>query len=363
MNPANAVPNGEEQQNTIVNSLIPPETLELICQGYQNLIPEGTQIVKYEVVQNNSIGTVTLKPATHLISGADYSVSFTRPVTDYVSSVMLSLWYSWAKYYIDHTQLGSEQKYSGNLTSDRVLTFKNPVLGNTLVPGMKVTGNGIPDDSDGSFCTITALSLDDNKQIQSVTLSELVKIGSSDTYKFNGALPIAGFDHPLVQILNLSFEDADTAMLFSQAVYQAMSAISTIPPDPKDPSPPPVPMRVLYNVIGCNVGQIPNIGQPSDNRIGSEITDKIKSVLRGVPDFQKYPESTGLWYPDPSASTGGCNFNVYNLDPFVWFVHQKLGLSGYGFSVDDDVADVGANNATNLAIAIGGLNELPTSKQ
>jgi hypothetical protein len=43
----------------------------------------------------------------------------------------------------------------------------------------------------------------------------------------------------------------------------------------------------------------------------------------------------------------------------VWFVHQRLGLSGYGFSLDDDAADIGANYATQLGISIGGLNGLP----
>lgn len=80
-------------------------------------------------------------------------------------------------------------------------------------------------------------------------------------------------------------------------------------------------------------------------------------MLRDVPDFQTYPETS--WYPDPSVSTGGCNFNVYNLDPFVWCVHKKLKMSGYGFSVDNDIADVGANNAQNLKIAIGVLKGLP----
>ncbi|HEY9662797.1 MAG TPA: hypothetical protein V6C65_30460, partial [Allocoleopsis sp.] len=142
-------------------------------------------------------------------------------------------------------------------------------------------------------------------------------------------------------------------------VYQIMSAMSTIP---LDTSQTPQPLQILYNVIGCNVGQIPFIGQDSsstqkDSLISGEITNKVKSVLRGVPDFKTDPES--FWYPDPSVPKGGCNFNVFNLDPFVWFVHKKLGLSGYGFSVDDDIADVGANKARNLKIAIGGLNGLP----
>jgi hypothetical protein len=41
----------------------------------------------------------------------------------------------------------------------------------------------------------------------------------------------------------------------------------------------------------------------------------------------------------------------------------KAGLSGYGFSFDDDAADVGANSTSTLSIAVGGLNKLPNSKE
>ena len=53
------------------------------------------------------------------------------------------------------------------------------------------------------------------------------------------------------------------------------------------------------------------------------------------PDSQWQP---GAWYPPPSKNMYNTGYNVYNLDPFVWFVHQKVGLSGYGFSFDDDVS-------------------------
>ena len=92
------------------------------------------------------------------------------------------------------------------------------------------------------------------------------------------------------------------------------------------------------------------------------IRDMIKSVLRGVSDFTKYPDNVDggnhlSWYPDPS-NRGGRGFNVFNLDPFVWFVHVQLGFSGYGFSVDDDTADVGAGGASQLQLTVidtGGL--------
>jgi hypothetical protein len=62
--------------------------------------------------------------------------------------------------------------------------------------------------------------------------------------------------------------------------------------------------------------------------------------------------------PDPKGHHGAQLFNVFNLDPFVWFVLVQLGFSGYGFSVDDDTADVGAGGASQLQLTVtetGGL--------
>jgi hypothetical protein len=94
------------------------------------------------------------------------------------------------------------------------------------------------------------------------------------------------------------------------------------------------------------------------------IRDKIKSVLRGVSDFTKYPDVVDdhgnhlSWYPNPAQPKGNQAFNVFNLDPFVWFVHVQLGFSGYGFSVDDDTADVGAGGATQLQLTVTGTGGL-----
>jgi hypothetical protein len=88
--------------------------------------------------------------------------------------------------------------------------------------------------------------------------------------------------------------------------------------------------------------------------------------MRGVYDFVKENESTGLWYPAPHLETPGATingrkawFNLYNMNPFVWFVHSKLNISAYAFSVDDDAADVAARGATIMNAAVGGL-PLPT---
>ncbi len=362
----NSGPDGDNQRAALTE--VAPGVMDVICNAPTlpcgGVLQDGTKLLKCTVNPDGGTGVVTLSQPTNPVP--DYtSCTFTyaRPASDYVSSAIISLWYSWAKYYMDQNPV-SGQQYPGEL-ADRVITFTNPVAANTLVPGMTVTGNGIPSDSDGSFCTITAVSPDAGQPIQSVTLSELAANASSGTYTFAPLEPLPGADNPLAQTFPLSFEGEDvaTALEFSRQVYQALSALSTIPNRPHNY---PLPLWVVFNTIGCNVGQIPYIGlsdNPPDDRIGTEITLRIKSILRGVPDFQapKWPETT--WYPDPSTPTGGCKFNAYNLDPFVWFVHKKLGLSGYGFSVDDDIADVGANGATNLVIAITGTNGLPNSNQ
>jgi hypothetical protein len=116
-------------------------------------------------------------------------------------------------------------------------------------------------------------------------------------------------------------------------------------------------MDLVYEAIGGNVGFLP----PNVNKltaITSDVRDLGKSVLRGVPNFLTYPDQhqpdsqwqPGFWYPPPSTSTDGTGYNVYNLDPFVWFVHQQLDLSGYGFSFDDDVSDVGAGGTSTLTV-------------
>ena len=138
------------------------------------------------------------------------------------------------------------------------------------------------------------------------------------------------------------------AFKFAASVYEAMAAENSIVTYPgKSPLLPPA-MSLIYTVIGCDVQDLPNSGNGNLNTptsVGSQVTDVIKSVLRGVYDFTQVPEfsgSTHNWYPNPATMTGGQQFNVYNLDPYVWFDHTVLNFSGYGFSVDDDTSDVGA---------------------
>lgn len=98
--------------------------------------------------------------------------------------------------------------------------------------------------------------------------------------------------------------------------------------------------------------------------------DAVKSVLRGVPyPYWNYGESQ--WYPNPNATVNGQDnpSQKYNLDPIVWFVHQDLGMAGYGFSIDDDIGNVEVPG-NGFTIAVGGLAGLqnkniynPTTQQ
>ena len=113
---------------------------------------------------------------------------------------------------------------------------------------------------------------------------------------------------------------------------------------------------LLGNIIGGNVtsGFIPN----TNLDIVNKLTVLSKSALRGVPDYTdplySDPEQ---WYPDPAFPAGGQTYNAFNLDPFVWFVHEKLGLTAYAFALDDDIGNVLVSGGSNLEFAIGGLDQ------
>jgi hypothetical protein len=141
----------------------------------------------------------------------------------------------------------------------------------------------------------------------------------------------------------------------------------------------PFSMNLVSQVIGF-YAKLPGYDRP--DRTGStlvgQVRDVVKSILRGVSDYyQQANQST--WYPSPALATPGLTsgqtFGVYSLDPYVWFVHRVLGMSGYGFSVDDDVsnptatgpllAENGSPNHTpnNLQIQFGGIGRLGNTSQ
>lgn len=313
-------------------------------------VAPGTKLSSVELdYQGQPTGRVFLSTTT-TGTHKPWVYTFTRPASDYAAGRLINLWYSWANYYVTHTSVDAQSLSAGTTVSSRVLTLTSPVAPGTLAPGMLVQGPNIP-----AGCTVTAIGADG----VSVSLSKVASAttGAPATYAFTPPQmsAILGASDPIVgPLITFTQLDPATALAFSQNVYEVMTAMSTIAPDG---SPHPLPVQLMFNVIGCNVGKLVNIQGvgPDKDAISNEIRDATKSLLRGVPDFKTDPEANGHWYPDPSVPTGGQDYNVYNLDPFVWFVHKMLGLSGYGFSVDDDVADVGANLATKLHVGIAGL--------
>lgn len=317
-------------------------------------VPAGTKVISVgERDQNANTITVTLSNTVAASTGNTFT--FTGPITDYVATTLMNLWYSWAKFYVDEYQnVAPLPNQTGTTTADgRTITLTN-ALPTTVVPGSKVTssGNNLADKT-----TVTAISADR----KTVTLSKFTTAGTTQ-FTFERPQSIAGNEE--TQPYTLTFNsgaDKDNAVAFARVVYAVMDAMSTIE---RDKSLGSLSTQIMYNVLGCNVGKVPGIGNvtngvPANAEIQDEIRDNTKSIMRGVADFRATPETTGKWYPQPDIATGGKSFNVYNLNPFVWFVHVKVGLSGYGFSVDDDVADVGAEGATQLKLVVGKVDGVP----
>jgi hypothetical protein len=113
---------------------------------------------------------------------------------------------------------------------------------------------------------------------------------------------------------------------FAGSVYEAMAAESAIPNYTAKSPLLPAPMSLVYTTLGTDTLDLPN-SNGGGSKVGSLVRDLIKSILRGVPDFTNplYSDPS-QWYPNPSRDlktgepTGGQKFNVYNLDPYVWFV-------------------------------------------
>ena len=310
-------------------------------------------------------GTITLVPTPGPITGKQ-NFTFSGAISDYAAEKLMALWYGWADYYV--TYAASLNPYvgpiqNGSLGKDtRTLTFQNSDHLTDLVAGMAVTGPpGLSPNT-----TISRVDTTTN----TVYLSTAATTANSGTYNF--ALPKPIPRSPEVKPLALDFSAAgpteqNKANQFAPVVYAVMSAFNTIPP-PTMPT-TSASLNLMQNIVGGNVSVIANIG-PALSPVWFDLTDEYrdesKSLERGVDNFGLVPESTNEWYPDPSVPTAGAKvngqpaaFNLYNLDPYVWFVHKQLGVSGYAFSLDDDAADVGAFPSSTLKINIGGLAGLP----
>lgn len=300
---------------------------------------------------------------------------FFRPVDDYASTAMIRLWFSWANHYLKLTENTPSQTVVGSVvTNAATLRFGAPVSG--LVEGMQVTGPGLdhPDPAQEKGGVVILSVAGDQR---SVVLSQLAReshsLAEGRTYSFvkPQPLPVTPAGLYTFNFAKDPVEPARVPAEFAKKVYLVMAAMAQIPKNPDPTTKTPHVLDLMNNVIGGNMGFIFDTNErrfATDGlSISATIRDMIKSVLRGVTDFTRFAEfdtdGAQAWYPDPAVPRGGLSFNAYNLDPFVWFVHVKLGFSGYGFSLDDDTADVGAGEATRLMVTVGGIGGLPNTNQ
>jgi hypothetical protein len=332
-----------------------------------NPIQDGTTVTSVD----KTAGSVTLsKPL--VAPSNDCAFQFTRPVDDYASDAMIKLWYSWAQYYRAHWKdktpsAPTETTILGSIDAmTATLTFKEAHY--ELVEGMAVKGPGLDEaETERGKHQGDAVILEIAPDKKSVILSQVVaKAFTNQEYTFLEPksllwTPTANGDpgYPLIVFDPSKFSgepEWHNPYDFSQQVYLIMASMNQIG-EPNNDS----VSKYMQDIVGANMGFIfTNEAKKSydADEVTSMIRDMIKSVLRGVTDFTKFPDAIDdkgqhtVWYPDPAEGHGGQAFNVFNLDPFVWFVHVVLGFSGYGFSVDDDTADVGAGGASHLQLTI-----------
>ncbi len=334
----------------VVNGVIVSIGLNPANAGNGYTSPPQVEIIDPTGKGQGAVASATITGGTAIVqlakgrtlpTGVGLSYIFQRTGSDYASTDITNLWYSWAQYYVNQYKNFAPELTQGSLvylpigTGSPVLT--NQIALNALPPvplavGMTVTATGIPAGT-------TILKIVG----KTVYLSQIPAAGApvSQQYTFGKpqALVIDPTSAKYTKTYPLTFNTASTpnARLFAGSVYEAMSVQAVaLPPAAYLPN----TMNVVDHVIKF-YAKIPTYDQAWGPTLVGEARDIVKSILRGVYDYYQVPDQA-LWYPNPATATGGQKFNVYNLDPYVWFVHSVEQLTGYGFSVDDDVANPSA---------------------
>ena len=341
--------------------------------GKTNPIKPGTIVTGINAAEKS----VKLRPPLQATSD-QCSYTFSRPVEDYASEAMIRLWYSWAQYYRAHWKdqrpsaptaptpiTGSIEVHTATLS----FNIKHP----ELVEGMAVTGPGLDNaETEKGVHQGDAVILKIASDQKSVILSQVPnKTSENGTFTVRPPQSLlwtpTAKDDPGYPLIGGKFQFSNEPEWhdpyeFSQQVYLIMASMNQIgKPNNNSVS------KYMQDIIGANMGFIfTDAAKKEDDAqmVIAMIRDMIKSVLRGVSNFTKYPDvidkegNHTRWYPNPAKGEGGQLFNVFNLDPFVWFVHVRLGFSGYGFSVDDDTADIGAGGASQLQLTVTGTGGL-----
>lgn len=283
--------------------------------------------------------------------------AFQRPVSDYAVTHITDLWYSWAQYYVQQSANFADETIAGTLSytgSDptNVITLASAPR-QQLLPGMQVSAPGLPAGT-------TIVKVDGAK----IHLSRIAAAGAEPNQVFTFSKPTAlKYDPAYTTPYTLSFDadHAPGAKLFAASVYEAMYAEAAVAPLPF--SYLPDAMNVVSQVIQF-YAKLPDYELTNGPALVADVRDVVKSVLRGVYDYNAVPDQS-KWYPNPATVPDGLtskqNFNVFNLDPYVWFVHNVQGMSAYGFSVDDDVSNPTATGP--LLAADGSPNHSPNNLQ
>jgi hypothetical protein len=321
---------------------------------------------------------VTLRSDIPLSGPSGQVYAFTRPPTDYAVKDITNLWYSWAQYHVQDYKdfapetIGASLVFTGTHATNEITLDSTPPV--DLALGMTVTAPaGIPAGT-------TILKIVGNDIYLSQIPDDSTPV--SQEYTFGKPQPIQ-YDPQYTTPYKLSFDPADVdatkkARLFAGSVYEAMAVEAGVNPLPT--SYLPYSMNLVSQVIQF-YAKLPGYDRPNNPTgpiLVGEARDIVKSVLRGVYDYNIVTNQKD-WYPDPGATTPGLtsgqDFNVYNLDPYVWFVHKVEKMSAYGFSVDDDVANPTAtgpllaadgtpnHDPSNLQIDFGGIKGLGVKTQ
>lgn len=342
------------------------------------MLVAGPGITAYTTIQNISADYKTLTLTGGIPAAASGSAGapyrFTGAPASYVVSTLINNWYSWADYYVNNVDAVDVPNVTGSThgtgspVDDIALLLDNldPAVVSKLRVGDVVTGpNIVPNANPNSPNTTIAAIL----SATSIQLSNPVLTSITGSYSFSKPQPIPRSAD--AQPYTLSFDPnvpskpGQDPLEFARSVYDVMQGFSHL----NEPTYLSQSALLLQYCIGCNIGTFAlQAGQSLPVERVNQLRDQLKSILRGVADFGLTPEfspsGAEQWYPAPSEATPGAmidkgagpqpaTFGVYNLNPYVWFIHIKLGMSGYGFSVDDDTANA-QDAADNIQVAYGG---------
>ncbi len=369
----------------------------IAVQSSKGDYPDGTTVTGVSVTNL----TVTVSNShDNRVDGGVYN--FVRPVNDYASTDITKLFYSWANYYV--SQFANFQDESANATYSPVTKQGpngNQVVTNqivlTSVPAVPLAvGMVVTNDTKTLLPGTTILTITDandnpipfanaigDKIFLSLVPPNLATGESKFDFSKPTALPYTTYSSPNFSFTPYTFNFTTTAaqqqaLEFAGSVYAAMSAEAGA----LQPSPLPPPAQLVGQVIQF-YANLPTDNSTGGKFVTGQVRDLVKSILRGVWNFIAIPDQS-QWYPNPGTATQNVTvdgktaaFGIYNLDPYVWFVHDILNMAGYAFSVDDDVANpaapgpVAAQGSTptkpiynhapnNLQIAYSGIQGLGT---